>query len=148
MTRITIRHYRADGGAKAPYAATGEAILKMGRGMAPRVAALGMELAFEEIRIEAASDADRHNLVTFDCPEAGRSESPLETLLGLDVRMEPCGEEPEKSCRSLVFEGTSYQAVPMGLIADGLFRTAFAVMGRDSSCEACGGGCGGSCGGR
>jgi len=145
MSRITIRHYRADDGPEAAYVQTGESILRMGKALAPRLSGLGLELAFEEVRIVDPEAADRHNLVTLECAAAKREETPLETILVLEVGEVPCEEDPGRNCRALLFEGTPYAAIPPGLVADALFRLAFSAMGGGCSPSGCGS-CGCDCG--
>jgi len=137
MTPILIRHYVHPQRSEAENA-TGLTLGRLISAHAPRFAALDLSLDLEVVPCDAPEDRNR---VTFSYPMPSEDDEPpqerersLEDLLGLAVVVSPGAVH-----RTLVYEGQSYDAIPPGLLADGLLRVAMALMG--------GGGCGSSCAG-
>ncbi len=137
MTPIRIRHYTHPQRSDAENA-TGITLGQLVSAHAPRFAALDLALELEVVPCDAPEERNR---VTFsyaapsdDEEPSGEREYALEELLGLDVVVSPGAAH-----RTLVYEGHAYDALPPGLLADGLLRVAMTLLG--------GGGCGGSCGG-
>ena len=68
------------------------------------------------------------------------------TLLGVRVEHDPC-EECGGICRTLVVEeGARFQALPSGLLMDGILRMAFSVIAPEGGCSGSCGSCSGCCG--
>lgn len=140
MRQIQIQHYRVEGLNCPPCVDTLKTLNDLCRQMAPRFAALDLQLALRETELpDTPENRGFANLVTLACPEADKPETALEALLGVAVEQDPC-EACGGTCRALVVEeGARFQALPSGLLMDGILRMAFAVMSPEDGCS---GGCG------
>ncbi|WP_352425830.1 DUF2703 domain-containing protein [Aminomonas paucivorans] len=147
MNQIQIRHYRVEGLACTPWAETLKTLNDLCRQMAPRFAAMDLQLALQEVELpDTPENRAFGNLVTLACPEADQPETALEALLGVRVEHDPC-EECGDICRTLVVEeGARFQALPSGLLMDGILRMAFSVIAPEGGCSGSCGSCSGCCG--
>jgi hypothetical protein len=146
MNRIILRHYA--GGEKTcdPVVRTRETLKTLLEQMGPKMEKIGFQVVMKEEDLSDTVKDERMNMITLACPDLDFGETPLEEIIGAEAAQEacPCGDG---TCRTLKVEGHSYQAVPPGLITDGLLRVAFSAMEAmaGGGCESCCGDCS-SCG--
>jgi len=146
MNKIILTHYAAGEDTCDPVVETRKTIETLLRQMGPKMEKIGFQVTVREEPAAGKEDAesDRTNLITLACPELGLEETPLEDLIGAESKMEACSCG-EGQCRSISLEGQSYQAIPPGLITDGMLRVAFSAMeamaggGCESCCSDCSG---------
>ncbi len=144
MNRIIIRHYA--GGEKTcdPVVKTRETLKTLLEQMGPKMEKIGFQVVMKEEDLSDTKYDERKNLITLACPELDFGETPLEEIIGAEAVEEACSCG-DGTCRSLRVEGQSYQAVPPGLITDGMLRVAFSAMealaggGCESCCSDCNG---------
>ncbi len=134
MTPIRIRHYTHAERSEAENT-TGLTLGRLVSAHAPRFAALELSLDLEVVPCDDPAERNRVTFVTPVDDEHGgfeEREIALEELLGLEVVVAPGANH-----RSVVYEGHTYDAIPPGILADGLLRVVMSLIG--------GGSCGGSC---
>ncbi|MBO8153896.1 DUF2703 domain-containing protein [Thermovirga sp.] len=149
MNRIIVRHYCTEQKCP-PVEQTLETLQRLVAEMEPKLKNIGFNIELELLNLSNAKETSHQdiNKVTISCKEMDFDETPLEEIIGVPVHMEPCpcgGDLNE--CRALIVEGKSFQALPPGLILDGILRVAFSALDQlggtcGHSCDGCGG-CGG-----
>lgn len=147
MRKIILRHYVVEGVDDPSWKATAETLETLVPQMSRRLAPFDLTLALQEATIHEATprNVEFGNMVTLACPEAGKSETPIETILDLEVAFDPVdGIEGTKKqlCRTLLLENNRFQALPPGLIADAILRFSFDILREDTGedCASCEGG--------
>ncbi len=139
---ILIRHYAPEGTDCGPVKETLETISSLVDQLGPKLEKMGFPVALE--RVSSGGDSGKNNMVTMECANIEFPETPLEEILGFESKVGPCkcsGDAGHGECRSIVAGDSAYQAVPPGLIADGLLRVALSATGGcGSGCGTCGGG--------
>ncbi|GAB6280773.1 MAG: hypothetical protein STSR0007_08740 [Thermovirga sp.] len=138
---IRIRHYSPEGVACEPVKETFDTIKSLVEQLGPKLEKMGFPVTLESV--SSGSDNEKNNMVTMECLDIEFPETALDEILGFESSVKPCGcasGEGHGNCRTILVGDDSYQAVPAGLIADGLLRVAL------SSTGGCGSGCG-TCGG-
>lgn len=139
---IRIRHYAPEGSDCGPVKETFETISSLVEQLGPKLAKMGFPVTLESV--SSGDEAEKINMVTMECLEIEFPETPLDEILGFESSVKPCtcsAGEGHGQCRSIDVGGDSYQAVPPGLIADGLLRVALSATGGcGSGCGTCGGG--------
>ncbi|WP_242601141.1 DUF2703 domain-containing protein [Thermanaerovibrio acidaminovorans] len=140
MASIVVAHYGIGDGDCGCFKRTRENLLHVLERMAPKFAALGIEISAEHREMEDSTEnRTMHNLITLESP-GEMDETSLESLLGLEVEMLPCDDGG--SCRAIVMEGAKegakFQEVPTGLIMDGLIRASMKLLGGHHQCGSCG----------
>ncbi|MDO9508706.1 MAG: DUF2703 domain-containing protein [Thermovirgaceae bacterium] len=142
VSTIKIRHYAPEGVTCKPVQETFETIKSLVEQLGPKLEKMGFPVTLESV--SSAGDAGKNNMVTMECLEIEFPETPLDEILGFGSSVKPCGcsaGEGHGECRAIVVGDDSYQAVPPGLIADGLLRVALSATGGcGSGCGTCGGG--------
>jgi len=142
ISTIRIRHYAPEGAQCGPVKETYDTLCNMVEQLGPKLARIGFPVTLEK----ASSDGDpeRNNLVTLESADIDFPETPLDEILGYEASSKPCGcdgGDGHGRCRTIEVAGQTYQAVPPGLIADGLLRVALSSTGGcGSGCGTCGGG--------
>ncbi len=141
ISTITVRHYAPEGTLCEPLRQTSETLNTLVIELGAKLARMGFPVTLENV--SSNGEPEKNNMVTMECLEIDFPETPLDEILGFQASARPCecasGTGPEK-CRTIEIGDDSYQAVPPGLIADGLLRVALSATG------GCGSGCG-TCGG-
>ncbi|MGC9372144.1 MAG: DUF2703 domain-containing protein [Thermovirgaceae bacterium] len=140
MNRIILRHYAGGESTCDPVVKTRETLKTLLEQMGPKMEKIGFQVVMKEEDLSDTGQDERKNMITLACPEMDFGEKPLEEIIGAEAAKEECSCG-DGTCRSLKLEGQSYQAVPPGLITDGMLRVAFSAMGAMA-----GGGCGSCCG--
>ncbi|HPD98139.1 MAG TPA: DUF2703 domain-containing protein [Synergistales bacterium] len=135
---IRIRHYAPEGAACKPVQETFDTIKSLVEQLGPKLEKMGFPVTLESV--SSGNDTGKHNMVTMECMGVEFPETPLDEILGFEASVKPC-ESAAGECRVIVVGDESYQAVPAGLIADGLLRVALSSTGGcGSGCGTCGGG--------
>lgn len=142
VSTIKIRHYTPEGAACEPVKETFETIRSLVEQLGPKLEKMGFPVTLESV--SSGGEAGKNNMVTMECLEVEFPETPLDEILDFESAVKPCNcsaGEGHGECRSIVVGDESYQAVPAGLIADGLLRVALSsTVGCGSGCGTCGGG--------
>lgn len=136
MPQIVIAHYGIAENHCPHFSATRENLLKVVERMAPKFAALGIDISVESREMEMRDENHpMNNLITLESPGVVQ-ETSLETLTGLPVEYRPCDSLGE--CRAMVMESAAFQEIPAGIIMDGLVRMSMKLAGGCSSgCDSC-----------
>lgn len=152
MNKLFIRQYvpSGDSGAScAPCAETNSYLVSMIENLSPKLANLNIQPVLQVMEIHAITErnAGKLNYISFFSPEMGiPEEKSIEEVLGVPVSYEGCegcllpDGTPFKT-RTLGVEGREYQALPPGVLTDGLIRVVFSSLGGCSggSCDSCAG---------
>ena len=142
VSTIRIRHYAPEGAECGPVQETYETLSNMVEQLGPKLANMGFPVTLE--KVSSGGDPARNNMVTMESEKIEFPETPLDEILGLEASAKPCNcsaGEGHGECRTIEIGGDTYQAIPPGLIADGLLRVALSATGGcGSGCGTCGGG--------
>jgi hypothetical protein len=119
--------------------------------LAPKLANLDIQLVLQSLEIHEITEANcgKLNYVSFFAPELGLEiERPIEEVLNAGVSFEPCdhcslADGTPFEMRTLKTEGSSFGALPPGILSDALIRVVFSTMGSCgkggcASCAGCG----------
>ena len=154
MNRLIIRHFipAADSGVRCvPCEETSGYLQSMMESLAPKLANLDIQLVLQSLEIHEITEANcgKLNYVSFFAPELGLEiERPIEEVLNAGVSFEPCdhcslADGTPFEMRTLKTEGSSFGALPPGILSDALIRVVFSTMdscgkGGCASCAGCG----------
>ena len=142
MSTLIIRHYTpaADSGVHCvPCEETSAYLRSMMENLAPKLANLDIQLAFQSLEVHKVTEANcgKLNAVSFFSPELGLAmDRPIEDILNAAVSFERCegcslADGTPFAMRTLKTEGTSFHTIPPGILTDALIRVVFSSM---SSC--------------
>lgn len=146
MNRIILRHYAEGENTCEPVVKTRETLKTLQEQLGPKLEKIGFQIVMKEEKLPESDPEgeNRRNLITLSCPDLDFEDTPLEEIIGAESTSEECSCGTG-TCRTLQVEGQTYQAVPPGLITDGMLRVAFSAMeamaggGCESCCSDCGG---------
>jgi len=155
MNKLIIRHFTpsADSGVKcAPCEETSRYLHSMMESLAPKLAGLDIQLALQSLEVHTVTEANcgKLNYVSFLGPELGiEAERSIEEILDASISFERCEgcslpDGTPFSVRTLNTGGSSFQALPPGVLSDALIRVVFSSLGSCgkgdcASCAGCGG---------
>ncbi len=155
MSSLIIRHFipAPDSGVLCPPCdETSGYLQSILEGLAPKLLNLDIQLVLQNVEIHEITEANcgKLNYISFFGPELGlAAERSIEDVLSSPVSFERCegcalADGTSFAARTLKIEGTSYSALPPGVLTDALIRVVFSTMGsceggECSSCSGCSG---------
>jgi len=142
VATIRIRHYAPEGSDCGPVRDTYDTLSTLVEQLGPKLEKMGFPVTLE--KVPSGGEPAKNNMVTMECQEIEFPETPLDEILGLEASARSCNcsaGEGHGESRTIELGNDQYQAIPPGLVADGLLRVALSAGGGcGSGCGTCGGG--------